>query len=265
MTTYNTYQEAKIANPKYDIYEMAGHFAASSFIETANSRASWNKCNPADHCMTVEKFLADGCKFVNGDLIIGIKGTVEVLTNRVWELFCADANKKRLVLRAAALEENEPELTKDDSPQGILSAISNRLHNVGCEHQNLAFGHELSGMACDIWGVLPLISNESIQGKKPRTEVEYVKCEFDSAWEAVKDFEDGKKLYTKRSHKDYILIDSAPDVLRFLYDLHKRIETEIDERNAFVDALNDLFHSHTMSTSDLFNAIVDSGKFKLVN
>ncbi|QZI90984.1 hypothetical protein MYOV024v1_p0059 [Vibrio phage PS34B.2] len=72
---------------------------------------------------------------------------------------------------------------------------------------------------------------------KPRTKTEFVKCEFEHAWEAVKAFGEGEKLYTKRSHKDFVLIDNAPDVLRFLYDLHRKVETEIDEQQEFVDRM----------------------------
>jgi hypothetical protein len=110
----------------------------------------------------------------------------------------------------------------------------------------------------------PSIHPDSEFYKKPRTKVEYVKCEFDSAWEAVKDFEGGKKLYTKRSHKDYILIDNAPDVLRFLYDLHERHETPMTEREAFVEAAIHELKSG-MSDIDYAKALFDSGKFKLVN
>ncbi len=90
---------------------------------------------------------------------------------------------------------------------------------------------------------------------KPRTKAEFVKCEFNHAWEAVKTFEDGEELYTKRSHKDFVLIDNAPDVLRFLYDLHRKVETEIDERQEFIDECQKY---------GSWEAMHDSGKFKLV-
>ncbi|CAH9016878.1 putative coil containing protein [Vibrio phage 120E34-1] len=72
---------------------------------------------------------------------------------------------------------------------------------------------------------------------KPRTNTEFVKVEHNHAWEAVKAFGEGEKLYTKRSHKDFVLIDNAPDVLRFLYDLHRKVEIEIDERQEFIDRM----------------------------
>ena len=104
---------------------------------------------------------------------------------------------------------------------------------------------------------------------KPRTKTEFVKCEFECAWHAIKAFEDGEELYTKRSHKDFVLIDNAPDVLRFLYDLHRKVEIEIDERQEFIDTAVELLnrgdHGGGASYYEVwFGAMFDSGKFKLV-
>ena len=123
--------------------------------------------------MTVEKFLADGHKFVDGDVELDRIGDVETVGN--W-LSAAVVNDKcpnddgRFILRAAALEAKEPKRTKEG----------------------------------------------------------YEKLNFECAWHAIKAFEDGEKLYTKLSSKGFILIDNAPDVLRWLYDLHERIETPIE-------------------------------------
>ena len=108
----------------------------------------------------------------------------------------------------------------------------------------------------------------ALEEKKPRTKVEYVKWNFECAWHAIKAFEDGEKLYTKRSHKDFILIDSAQDVLRFLYDLHERIETPITEREAFVDSVSELCDEMDINMGKIdwiAKTLFDSGKFKLVN
>ena len=204
MTTYNSYEAAKIANPdKEVITRRSNEFKALD----CKFNVGWRSCNPADYCMTVEKFLVDGNKFTKGDLHICSEGYVHPV------LFVdSDYNKPSncdnnyYILRAAALEE-----------------------------------------------------------KKPRTKVEYVKCEFDSAWEAVKAFEDGEKLYTKRSHKDYILIDNAPDVLRFLYDLHERIETPMTEREEFIEVLQELWIIDGVDGQEQMDKIFDSGKFKIVN
>jgi hypothetical protein len=51
-------------------------------------------------------------------------------------------------------------------------------------------------------------------------QVEKVNYEF--AYLAVKDFEEGVALYTKLSHTTFSKVDNAPDVLRYLYRLYKR-------------------------------------------
>ena len=104
---------------------------------------------------------------------------------------------------------------------------------------------------------------DALNDKKPRTKTEFVKCEFNHAWEAVKAFEDGEELYTKRSHKDFVLIDNAPDVLRFLYDLHRKVEVEIDERQEFIEAAKEITDGSKAAEYSL-GAMFDSGRFKLV-
>ncbi len=72
------------------------------------------------------------------------------------------------------------------------------------------------------------VPTETPEEKEALDAIEQVECkklEFNSAWEAVKSFEDGKELYAKRSHKDFILIETAPDVLRFLYQLYHIAES----------------------------------------
>ncbi|AUR87992.1 coil containing protein [Vibrio phage 1.106.O._10N.286.51.F7] len=101
MTTYNTYQEAKIANPESVIYEFEGYF---SLFKDIGSK----ECNPADHCMTVEKFLVDGYKTVNGDWIIDYFGNVwmNMTGSGAHNVNNFTGNKAResFILRAAALE-----------------------------------------------------------------------------------------------------------------------------------------------------------------
>lgn len=139
------------------------------------------------------------------------------------------------MLRAAALEENEPELTKDDSPQGVISAISNRLHNIGCEHQDSELGEELGSMACDIWGVLPLISNESIQDKKPRTKVEYVKVDISDVG-----FSDIADLFFMESDGNFVEIGDidAAKLITDKWKLHRRIETPMTWKEELYDYLD---------------------------
>ena len=102
---------------------------------------------------------------------------------------------------------------------------------------------------------------------KPRTKTEFVKCEYNHAWEAVKAFEEGEKFYTKRSHKDFVLIE---DLIRLFDGLHRKVETEIDERQEFIDAViggkgsDGYWFNGVFVSSDVVGVIYDSGKFKLV-
>ncbi|AUR95779.1 coil containing protein [Vibrio phage 1.213.O._10N.222.54.F10] len=139
--------------------------------------------------------------------------------------------------------EKEPELTKENSPQGVISRISNRLHNIGCEHQDSELGEELGGMACEIWGVLPMISNEEPKQEKPkRVKVEYVKCEFKFAWEAVKAFEDGEEFHTHFISDGWVAVEHVQQVIPNLQveKLYRRTETEIDERQEFIERAEEL-------------------------
>ena len=217
MTTYNTYQEAKIANPDSDIsVAMSGVFAASdcvSNIALSGCVQGWNKCNPADHCMTVEKFLRGGGEFKFGDLVVDLSGVVSKITVEwIVNESISEVDRKYLILRAAALEE-----------------------------------------------------------KKPRTKVEYVKCEFSHAWEAVKAFEDGEVFHTHFMTDGWVIIEHVQQVIPNLQveKLYRRIETPITEREAFVEAAIECIDDYSSDDPNYFKqwfeSMYDSGKFKLVN
>ncbi|AUR84293.1 hypothetical protein NVP1052A_64 [Vibrio phage 1.052.A._10N.286.46.C3] len=71
MSTYNTYAEAKIANPEcVAIYknEDANEFSVSMKTgELTITPGRWELCNPADHCSTLAEFLDAGYELVDGD------------------------------------------------------------------------------------------------------------------------------------------------------------------------------------------------------
>ncbi|AGN51369.1 hypothetical protein VPJG_00005 [Vibrio phage jenny 12G5] len=116
MTTYNSYAEAKIANPEMEViqWNSSTEFKSVKREDLSGYLTTWSKANPADHCMTVEKFLVDGHKFVKGDVCLRHDG--EVITVKVaesaqdWNMKDLD-DDKRFILRAAALEE-KPKRTK---------------------------------------------------------------------------------------------------------------------------------------------------------
>lgn len=122
MTTYNTYQEAKIANPKGDIYKLdrQGCFVCPEHggvevVMFTDYDSIGVKCSHEDYCMTVEEFLADGHKFFEGDVYLNIQGDVRVVnSNKEWiDVLNGKSamDNKRYILRAAALEE-KPKPTK---------------------------------------------------------------------------------------------------------------------------------------------------------
>lgn len=68
MKTYNSYQEAQIENPKYPIgIDSNGKFLVIS-SEIDNHPGTVAKCDPSNHCFTVEEFLNSGHRFVIGDI-----------------------------------------------------------------------------------------------------------------------------------------------------------------------------------------------------
>lgn len=117
MSTYNSYAEAKITNPESDIY----HLNNIEFVrdDTTVRAGDWKKCDPADYCITVEKFLADGHKFVDGDLFLNSENDdveigktyengIEITTHEANEK-CKSVDDQCYVLRAAALIQPEPQ------------------------------------------------------------------------------------------------------------------------------------------------------------
>ena len=131
MTTYNTYQEAKIANPGKEIirFDKQDEFKAVGNDELSAYLTTWTKCNPSDYCMTVEKFLKDNCKFDDGDTYLDWKGRVRIVgkvgfskdaCNDIRNIVNAD---QAFILRAAALEKIPTETPEEKEVlDGIESA-----------------------------------------------------------------------------------------------------------------------------------------------
>ena len=223
MTTYNSYEEAKIANPDSEIvtpsefWDGADYLVGKFKVLTESmliDKFSWEKCNPADHCMTVEKFLADGHKFVKGknDAYLDNKGIVRFIGDNgysAWgcnDVTCIDGSRESFILRSAAL--NKPK----------------------------------------------------------RVEVSYVKVE-DSIFDLRPDFEAGE-LYVLNMSK-YSKCETWRELAHFMIEgeLYRKVETEIDERQEFIDTA---YHQAQLAecvnfTKGMAEALFDSGKFKLVS
>ncbi|CAL9963323.1 hypothetical protein VPHK165_0089 [Vibrio phage K165] len=125
MTAYNTYQEAKIANPESDIFFMHnGDYRTGTWIDQHHfGRSSFTLCNPADHCIRYGDFLTLGYRFVDGDAFLSSTGEVVIVTNAHANNRIMSGDNKRFVLRAAALE-NIPTETPEEKEalDGIESA-----------------------------------------------------------------------------------------------------------------------------------------------
>ncbi len=118
MTTYNTYQEAKIANPDQDIYnDTHGKFRPIKDAPTSHFANGWELCKPQNYCMTVERFLVGGHRLEIDDWVIGVRGlTFQISSNEIdeWNVkSVTPMDSKLYILRAAALETKEPKRTKE--------------------------------------------------------------------------------------------------------------------------------------------------------
>lgn len=197
MTTYNSYEEAKIANPEKTIYKIGDNFTESSEL----LGQSLQPCNPADHCMTVEKFLADGHKFVDGDAYLDRAGDIEI----VGKLLSASVvnekgpgDKDRFILRAAALEEKSSEKVEwvngdecaFDDRTGIFIGLSKNKRLAIVEIDNEAINHDI-----DLVKVCDLKKPETKQQREDRERLENGKalyelvqkiwCDVDSKYTAL--------------------------------------------------------------------------------
>ena len=106
METYNSYQEAKIANPSSDIYnDIKGKFQAIKDAPTSHFANGWELCKPQNYCMTVEQFEKDGFKFSNGDWYLNLDDVAVRYTKCKGLGVDKDksGNSKRFILRAEAL------------------------------------------------------------------------------------------------------------------------------------------------------------------
>ena len=101
---------------------------------------------------------------------------------------------------------------------------------------------------------------------KPRTKTEFVKVTgsiFD-----LKDLLENEELYFSTDTDEYDYCNNERDLCAAVYNgnIYRKVETEIDERQEFIDAYASLRHEfHGQRTYDDFSGFMyDSGKFKLV-
>lgn len=208
MTTYNTYAEAKIANPDSEIYVYGGRFLPEYLIQPSHEtyeRRGYFKCHPKDYCMSVADFMDNGYKYVDGDSYLGADGdvyTVGVDFSSVFANLKRNSAANRYILRAKALETQPAEVEIDNTPQqveSLSSAATTKLATKGAT--------------------------------KVPTKVEYVKVEYNHIWEIMKMQSEGVDFYIKSDDVEsgYSLVQNNPTSLLVAttYDLYLRIEKEL--------------------------------------
>lgn len=238
MTTYNTYQEAKIANPESDIYCDDFHKCFQAIANKGCSFGNLTKCNPADYCITVEKFHLNGYKLFDGDLY-ELEGNVYEFgrDNSISDNELNPSNKERLVLRAAALEvmaqDNEAAEAKTvatiDTDSNFLTWIMERLIHVHGENPNYDYMHRLNG-----------IINSMIDAEQPKpkhTKEEYVKV-TESIFDLKDDYCSGDLKFndgTNEKPKYETIIDITDLAHHLLHNnVYRKVVTEVTEREAFI-------------------------------
>ena len=119
MTTYNTYAECKIKHPQNQVVtanpnwywepELKGKFIPADVPYdgmAAKGAGNWIICNPADHCMSIEVFLASGYRFVPGDFYLETGDVVEIVNDDGGDVNTPEeGDHERFVLSAKALND----------------------------------------------------------------------------------------------------------------------------------------------------------------
>lgn len=107
---------------------------------------------------------------------------------------------------------------------------------------------------------------------KPRTKTEFVKCEFEKLSDLVLAYESGEVLYREDSvgDKNELSIYGAISMHRHSDDIYRKVETEIDKRQEFIEAvvggkgIDGCWLNGVFVPSDVVGVIFDSGKVELV-
>ena len=176
MTTYNSYETARIANSERAIYKIGDNFTESSEL----LGRSLQPCNPADYCMTVEEFLADGHKFFEGDVYLNIQGDVRVVnSNKEWiDVLNGKSamDNKRYILRAAALEEKPGEKVEWVNGDECLSASGDLCVWIGKSQINDCDSVVMSRISMN------LFHHQTERLSKPETKQQREKREWIEKW-----------------------------------------------------------------------------------
>ncbi len=227
MTTYNSYEAAKIANPESDIYatkvSMGGRVEVFGvYVIIGNITSNYHICDPSKYCMTVEKFLSDGYELAMGDIVINSSGAVvDMNYSRSLSDFGVlnSASHKEFILRAAALEEKPSEKVEwvngDECEIEMQEGV--RRYLFGCECPNnqqtcIVFTKDGGGHM-----VMPIERLLKPETKQQREDRERLEAAYD--------------LYESAQHEiDCIGYDS--------FELFKKSEVQVKFWLAIVDKTN---------------------------
>lgn len=205
MTTYNTYQEAKIANPESDIYTNA----VNDKFQSRSDETFFVRCLPKNNCMTYNQ-----CdEFKAGMVVMDLSGIKEI---------------------------NEEEAAFLNEVKGYHTNKSN-------------------------WDECFILRAATLEEKKPRTKVEYEQIGFHKCHEAMFKHEMEEKLYIG-CNGGFELATHVDIADNWNYNLYRRIETPMTERDEFIEAaceVNERVHGERRQY--IVESLFDSGKFKLVN
>ncbi|AZU97809.1 coil containing protein [Vibrio phage LP.2] len=188
--------------------------------------------------LTLYEFLDAGYQLEAGvDQFKSFDGMSIVLSKGHVDNMMMAKDKLRIVVKSKQLDKEiaemeRPELTKEDSPQCVLSRISNRLHNIGCEHQDSELGEELGGMACEMWKVLPMIYNEE---QPKQYKYEQVDAGDKEVWEILKEYGEDSEWYTAPPNEGGVAIPNwfrVAERISMGRDMYRRIELTQEELEA---------------------------------
>ncbi|AUR89500.1 hypothetical protein NVP1123O_71 [Vibrio phage 1.123.O._10N.286.48.F3] len=264
MNTYDSYAAAKIAMPGMEVFysDKVKHFESAKengeigrcgpFLDLK----IWTKCNPADHCSTLAEFLASGYELSKGDRIVDIDGNFNevMLADLEW------ANKphrqtdhKIFILSAAAIgggskipEKKESEVADIDFEFGRKIGATHYCVNIklitwyrkdgDCwDYTHIDHNYEWFNCAVDIPAGVPI----PIPAKPKRTKVEYVPVTFESTIGNVDgDVMIESDLYFQWSESNVVPVSEVTgrDLIMNRHKLVRRIETEISERDEWIEA-----------------------------
>ena len=138
MTTYNSYEEAKIANPNNEIIQSKNLDNLFRALEVG-VYTGWNVCNPADHCMTNNDFIKSGNKILPGDIVLDDGNFIVVKTSGDVETYnqIVKGDDVTFILRAAAL--NKPKRVKVEYVKVDFEKTIEMIDGDFCIHSDLFF------------------------------------------------------------------------------------------------------------------------------